>query len=96
MLLLQLEKQIEQIRRELEEAKKGVLLKAQQRMDEIEESANNLKAQVSTSQGIIQVCVTLRRLPLQRAFGSFQRCASIAKSCGIQADANTNRLRRVY
>lgn len=52
---LQLEKQIEQIRRELEEAKKGVLLKAQQRMDEIEESAENLKAQVTTSQGIIQV-----------------------------------------
>lgn len=52
---LQLEKQIEQIRRELEEAKKGVLLKAQQRMDEIEADNENVKAQVNASQGHIQV-----------------------------------------
>eukprot|EP00039_Didymoeca_costata_P008895 m.118268 g.118268 ORF g.118268 m.118268 type:complete len:694 (-) comp14276_c0_seq2:1573-3654(-) len=52
---LQLEKQIENLRRELEEAKSGVFLKATQRMDEMEKETESLKAQVADAQGNVQV-----------------------------------------
>ena len=52
---LQLEKQIEQLRRELEEAKTGVFLKATQRMDVMQAETDTLKEQITDTQGTIQV-----------------------------------------
>jgi len=52
---LQLEKQIEQLRRELEEAKTGVFLKATQRMDVMQAETDVIKEQITDTQGTIQV-----------------------------------------
>ncbi len=52
---LQLEKQIDQLRRELEEAKTGVFLKATQRMDAMQEETDTIKEQITDTQGTIQV-----------------------------------------
>lgn len=68
---MQLEKQIETLRRELEEAKTGtvmlkcsvsnlctcagVFLKATARMDAMQEEANQLKEQINSAQGQVQV-----------------------------------------
>lgn len=52
---LQLEKQIEQLRRELEEAKTGVFLKATQRMDAMQAETDTIKEQITDTQGSVQV-----------------------------------------
>eukprot|EP00730_Choanoeca_flexa_P016536 TRINITY_DN7839_c0_g1_i3.p1 TRINITY_DN7839_c0_g1~~TRINITY_DN7839_c0_g1_i3.p1 ORF type:complete len:675 (+),score=205.44 TRINITY_DN7839_c0_g1_i3:172-2196(+) len=52
---LQLEKQIENLRRELEEAKTGVFMKATARMDEMQKETNELRVTVTGAQGLIQV-----------------------------------------
>lgn len=52
---LQLEKQIEILRRELEEAKSGVFMKAQARMDEMQAETDGLKTTVQDTQGRVQI-----------------------------------------
>lgn len=52
---LQLEKQIENLRRELEEAKAGVFTKAQARMDEMQADTDALKTQIQDTQGRVQM-----------------------------------------
>lgn len=52
---LQLERQIENLRRELQEAKTGVFLKATQRMDAMQQDAEDMKATLATTQGVAQV-----------------------------------------
>jgi predicted nucleic acid-binding Zn-ribbon protein len=52
---LQLERQIENLRRELEEAKTGVFLKATQRMDSMQEETNELREALGSAQGQIHV-----------------------------------------
>jgi len=52
---LQLEKQIEQLRRELEEAKTGVFLKATQRMDAMQAETDTIMEQITDTQGSVQV-----------------------------------------
>ena len=52
---LQLEKQIENLRRELEEAKTGVFLKVTQRMDVMQKDSDDMKGRLAETQGLAQV-----------------------------------------
>jgi hypothetical protein len=52
---MQLEKQIEALRRELEEAKTGVFMKATARMDDMQAETDKMKEQVTDTQGRVQV-----------------------------------------
>lgn len=51
----QLEKQIESLRRELQEAKSGVLTKANERMDVIQKETEDLKSSLTATQGHVQI-----------------------------------------
>lgn len=52
---MQLEKQIEALRRELEEAKTGVFMKATARMDEMQGETDKMKEQLTDTQGRVQI-----------------------------------------
>jgi centrosome and spindle pole-associated protein 1 len=52
---LQLEKQIEQLRRDLEEAKKGVFAKATERMDQMQQETDAMKDTIRDTQGSVQL-----------------------------------------
>eukprot|EP00055_Hartaetosiga_balthica_P009760 m.39754 g.39754 ORF g.39754 m.39754 type:complete len:696 (+) comp6884_c1_seq1:207-2294(+) len=52
---LQLEKQIEQLRRELDEAKTGVFVKATARMDSMQKETEELRESLTTTQGQVQL-----------------------------------------
>eukprot|EP00040_Diaphanoeca_grandis_P031165 m.185994 g.185994 ORF g.185994 m.185994 type:complete len:695 (+) comp32248_c0_seq3:364-2448(+) len=52
---LQLEKQIEQLRRELEEAKSGAFMKATARMDVMQEETDQLKESIQLMEGQVQI-----------------------------------------
>lgn len=54
---LQLEKQIESLRRELEEAKTGAFVKATARMDAMQQDMDDLRGVIVNSQGQVQVCI---------------------------------------
>ena len=51
---MQLQKQIENLRRELQEAKTGVFLKATERMDVMQLETNELKSLITQTQGQVQ------------------------------------------